>query len=101
MEEFAHVEPIKKMVSMDQRRDADRVWLSIEGMSCPDCAIRVRNGLISLEGVYAADVYLGMALAEVFYDSRKVSTNIIQSAVQRAGNQRGVRFHGVVIATEG
>lgn len=101
MNEDYGIEPIHKTVSMEQRRQADRVWLSVGGMDCSNCAIRVRNGLISLEGVYAADVYLDMALAEVFYDRRKVSTNTLQLAVHSASRLDYHEYHAVVIATEG
>lgn len=101
MHENYEVEPIRKTVFMDQRRSADRLWLSIEGMDCSDCAIRVRNRLISLEGVYAADVYRNMELAEVFYDRHRVSPHTIQQAVHSAGTRDERRYHVVVIATEG
>ncbi len=88
------------MASEKQIRDADRALLSIGGMGCSNCATRVRNGLLSVEGVYGADVYLNMSLAEVYYDSRKVSPDVLKDAVQRAGNDGRHEYHAVVIAAE-
>lgn len=100
MDENCHVAPIQKTASDSQIRGADWVLLSIGGMGCPNCAARVRNGLLSLDGVYAADVYLNMAVAEVFYDGRKLSRDALKEAVQRAGNDGRHEYHAIVIATE-
>ena len=100
MQETCHVEPVEKAVTVQQIRDADRALLSIGGMGCPNCAMRVHNGLIAVDGVYRADVYLNLALAEVYYDSRKLSIDTLLEAVQRAGNDRQHEYHALVIATE-
>ena len=87
-------------MTVQQIRDADRVLLSIGGMGCSNCAMRVRNALSALDGVYRADVYLNIALAEVYYESRKVSITSLQEAVYRAGNESRHEYHALVIATE-
>src|SRR5574341_1083958 len=87
MDENCYVEPIEKnTVSADQLQKADRATLVVWGMGCQNCVTRVRNSLLSLNGVYGVDVYLNMALAEVSYDSKKVSASELVSAVSRAGN---------------
>ena len=87
MEDNCHVEPIyKDTVSEDEIRNADSVLLSVWGMGCPNCAMRVHNSLLSMEGVFGVDVYLTMAMAEVRYDSRKVSSEMLVNAVASAGN---------------
>jgi copper chaperone len=87
MEENCYVEPMyKDAISMEKMQKADRATLFVQGMSCNNCATRVRNGLLSLENVYGVDVYLNMALVEIRYDSEKVSTDHLIAAVSRAGN---------------
>jgi copper chaperone CopZ len=100
MEQNCHVEAIQKTASEKQIRDSDRALLSIGGMGCSSCATRVRNGLLSLEGVFGANIYLNLSLAEVYYDSRKVSTGVLKDAVERAGNDGRHEYHAVVIAVE-
>ena len=86
MEENCYVEPINKTASADQIRKADSALLAVRGMGCENCAARVRNSLLSLDGVYAVDVYLNMAMAEVSFDSKKVSAKMLVEAISRAGN---------------
>jgi len=98
MNQDCRVEPFEKAVTVQQVRDADRVLLSIGGMGCSNCAMRVRNALIASDGVYRADVYLNMGLAEIYYDSRKLSTQALTEAVRRAGNDGHHEYRALVIA---
>lgn len=101
MDENCYVEPIEKnTVSADQLQKADRATLVVWGMGCQNCVTRVRNSLLSLNGVYGVDVYLNMALAEVSYDSKKVSASELVSAVSRAGNDGRHRYCAELIAAE-
>jgi copper chaperone CopZ len=86
MDESCHVEPIIKTASADQIRKADHVLLAVWGMDCENCATRVRNSLLSLDGVYAVQVYPNKALAGISFDHRKVSALMLLEAVSRAGN---------------
>lgn len=100
MEENCHVEPISRTASADQIRNADRALLAVWGMGCQNCAARVRNGLLSLDGVYTANVYLNLALAEVYYDGAHVSTDVLMDAVYYAGNDGRHEYRAQLIAAE-
>jgi copper chaperone len=101
MDENCYVEPIyKNSVSADQLQQAARATLLVRGMGCENCVTRVRNSLLSLDGVYGVDVYLNMALAEVRYDSKKVSADALVNAVSRAGNDGRHEYRAEVIAPE-
>ncbi len=101
MDENCHVEPIyKDAISADELRNADSALLGVWGMGCPNCAMRVRNSLLSVEGVLGADVYLNMALAEVRYDNRKVLPDALVDAVSRAGNDGRHEYRAQLIAGE-
>ncbi len=97
MDENCHVEPINKTASADQMRQADSALLAVWGMGCPNCAMRVRNSLLSLDGVYGADVYLNMAMAEVIYDGRRVTGEALVNAVARAGNDGRHEYRAQII----
>jgi copper chaperone len=87
MDEHCYVEPhYKDMPSMAELQDARQVTLSVSGMGCPNCANRVHNQLISLEGVYGVDVFLSNALAVVIFDKNKISPDRLIAAVTEAGN---------------
>jgi len=86
MDEKWHVEPIKKTVSANQICRADHILLAIWGMGCENCAMRVRNSLLSLDGVHAVQVNLKKALAEISFDHRKVSVIMLLNAVSSTGN---------------
>ena len=81
-----HVEPIQKTALDHVIQNADRILLSISGMGCPNCATRVRNGLLSLDGVHDAEVLLNMRMAEVYFDEKKISAEMLVQAVAGAGN---------------
>lgn len=87
MDENCYVEPIyKNGTSAEDLRYADNVLLAIWGMGCSNCATRIRNSLLSLEGVYRVGVHLNLALAEVRYDSKKISSKSLVEAVSLASD---------------
>ena len=98
MDENCYVEPVYKDATKDQIRDSDCALLAIEGMGCQNCVTRVRNSLLSLNGVYGADVYLNMAMAEVSYDSEKVTAEMLVDAVFQAGNDGRHEYHAEIVA---
>jgi len=100
MNENCYVEPIYKTASSDQIQNADNATLAVWGMGCENCITRVRNSLLSLDGVYGVDVYLNMALAEVSYDSKKISAVELVDAVSRAGNDGRHKYRAELIAAE-
>ena len=101
MDENCYVEPIHKTdASVDQIQKADNATLAVWGMGCENCVTRVRNSLLSLDGVYGVDVYLNMALAEVSYDSKKISAVELVDAVSRAGNDGRHKYRAELIAAE-
>ncbi len=100
MDEECLVEPFEKAVTVQQIRDADRTILSIGGMDCPNCATRIHNSLLAVDGVYRADVYLEFALADVFYDRGMVSAEILQEAVRRASHSSPHNYYALVIVAD-
>jgi len=101
MDENCYIEPIyKNNASADQILKADQATLAIWGMGCENCATRVRNSLLSLEGVYGVDVYLNMAVAEVLYDREKISPTKFAIAVSQAGNDGRHEYRAELIAMQ-
>lgn len=96
------VVPIDKPASTQQLAQAETVFLLVRGMGCPACALRVRNGLLQIEGVAAADVDLGHGLAKVWYDPTLVQPESLAACVPALANDAGHRYtaHLIVIAGE-
>ena len=100
MGENCYVEPMHKNITVDQIRNGENALLRIWGMGCENCVTRVRNSLLSLDGVYRADVYLDLALAEVSYDSKKISADELMDTVSRAGNDGRHNYRAELIEAE-
>jgi copper chaperone CopZ len=77
---------------------ADMALVAISGMGCKNCATRVSNSLLNLEGVYEVQVFLNMAMAEVAFDAQQVSTRMLLDAIERAGNDGRHSYQGRLIS---
>ncbi len=95
--ENCHVEPLEKPVDQAALANATAVYLAVWGMGCPRCAMRVRNGLLSLEHVLFADVFLEKGLAITAYNPEQVSTDDLMIAVAMAGNDGRHNYRARVI----
>jgi len=101
MDDNCHVEPIyKDTISAEKLRNADNALLAVWGMGCENCAMRVRNSLLSVEGVFGVDVYLNMAMAEVRYDGKKVLPETLVTAVADAGNDGRHEYRAQLVSGE-
>lgn len=81
-----HVDPVIKPVDQVALERAEVVYLSVQGMGCPRCAMRVQNGLLQVEGVLLAEVLLDHNLAAVTFDPERVVPAALVQAVADAGN---------------
>lgn len=61
--------------------------LSVGGMSCAACVVRVENALKDLEGVESAAVNFATEKAQVTYDPQKVDLEKFRQAIEEAGYQ--------------
>jgi copper chaperone CopZ len=101
MDENCYVEPVyKNLVPADQLQKADKATLIVSGMGCNNCATRVRNSLLSIDGVYGVDVFLNMAVAEIIYDREIISPREFALAVERAGNDGRHEYRAQLVAME-
>ena len=97
MDENCHVEPLNKIAPENPGPETASALLVIWGMGCPNCATRVQNSLLSLDGVHTAEVYLNMAMAEVLFDGRTVTPQTLVAAVTAAGNDGRHQYRAEVI----
>lgn len=71
----------------EQEKTLEKVTLSVGGMSCAACVVRVENALKELEGVEEAAVNFASEKAQVVYDPRRVNLETFKKAVEEAGYQ--------------
>lgn len=93
-----HVEPLEKPVDEAALETAMAAYLAVGGMGCPRCALRVRNGLLSLDGVLLADVFLEAGIATAAYDPTRVRPKDLVQAVANAGNDGRHHYWAEVMA---
>jgi copper chaperone CopZ len=84
MDETCHVEAIQKIVTVEEQQATALIRLVVHGMGCPNCAARVRNGLLALNGVTEADVE---------FNPNLVAVPALLQAVAQAGNDGRHRYH--------
>ncbi len=92
-----HVEPLEKPLDEQALESAQAAYLAVSGMGCPNCAARVRNGLLSVEGVLLVDVNLEMNIAAAAFDPQRVSPDDLTQAVAAAGNDGRHHYEAKVL----
>ncbi len=92
MDANCHVEPVQKINSLDERKNLATVGLTVWGMGCINCAIRVRNALLALVGVVEADVDHTTGFAFVEYSPSLVSVPSLLQAVAQAGDNNRHKY---------
>ena len=97
--ENCHVEPIEKLVDQSALETAQATFLTVTGMGCPRCATRVRNGLLTLDGVLLAEVQLENGIAAAAYDPERVTPEALTQAVTGAGNDGRHHYRADVLNT--
>jgi copper chaperone CopZ len=67
-------------------------------MGCPNCAIRVRNAILRLDGVSWVDIDLGTGTALVAFDAKVVTAQQFIPAVAAAGNDGRHNYQATLAA---
>jgi len=86
------VEPARTGTEANGRPTTD-VNLFITGMGCSNCALRVQNALLSVQGVTAAQVKLAPPIATVRSLRGEVSSEQLIAAVRKAGQGSTREYH--------
>ncbi|OGO15904.1 MAG: hypothetical protein A2Z14_15025 [Chloroflexi bacterium RBG_16_48_8] len=87
-----HVEPISKDATDAELAQITYVILAVSGMGCPNCSARVRNSLLSLNGVVDAKVNHASGSAAVLYNPTMTRIENVIQAVAQAGNDGRHRY---------
>lgn len=98
--ENCHVEPILKRATPLEQAQLTDGHLLIGGMGCPNCAARVRNSLLKLDGVVEAVIDHTTGLGLVSYNPTLVSGEDLVGAVQAAGSDGHHHYAGRLVEVE-
>ena len=99
MDASCHVEPIQKMSTADEQKNVELALLSVSGMGCINCANRVRNSLLSLNGVIDAYVDHTAGIAQVSFKPNIETIDNLISAVTNAGGDGRHAYEARLLAT--
>ncbi len=85
MDKECHVDAIHKAPSVEERRQQATAVLAVQGMGCPNCAQRVRNGVLQVYGVLSVEIDLESGRAAVVYNPGLATPADLRQAVAAAG----------------
>ncbi len=91
-----HVEMFHKPFDETDVSAVSKANLLVSGMGCHNCAIRVRNALLQLNGVHWVDVELESGSAQVAYDATKISPDQFAPAVAMADPQGRHHYQAII-----
>lgn len=94
-----HVEPLEKPLDQAALSTAQAAILTVSGMGCPRCAMRVRNGLLGLDGVLLVNVILEMGIAAVAFVPEETTQASLVKAVAGAGNDGRHHYEAHLLQT--
>lgn len=97
-QENCQVEALEKPVDEAIPAKTTAIYLAVRGLGCPRCALRVRNGLLSLDGVLRAVVFLKQGIAAAAYDPTRVSSDDLVMAVAAAGERSHHHYEATVLS---
>ncbi|MDW7652324.1 MAG: copper ion binding protein [Bacillota bacterium] len=64
---------------------SEKLSLSVAGMSCNHCKMKIEKALKTLDGVEDASVNLEKGTADISYDAGKVSEDDLRAVIGDAG----------------
>lgn len=85
MEDPCDIKPFKKTSVFEEYQKSQITILSISGLNCPNCALRVRNALLKTYGVTTALIDHESGLGEITYNPDIVQPQNLVSAIVLAG----------------
>ena len=83
---YCHVATIQKPAEGAALLNSAVAVLRVSGMGCGNCATRIRNSLLELDGVLAARVDLATGLVRVNFASERTQLQRMLDAVADAAN---------------
>jgi copper chaperone CopZ len=90
------VEPVVKPWDPKRFPETMVAYLDVTGMGCGDCEMRVRNGLLNLNGVLLANVRQNDGSFTAIYDPEQVRASDRIQAIENAAGEDGRRFWAVL-----
>lgn len=97
MLDTCQVDPIYKTPTVEEQQTLTTALLAVWGMDCPNCVVRVRNGLLARYGVVDVDIALELGTAEVLFNPKLMTVPALVSTIGRAGDDLEHHYFAVLI----
>jgi copper chaperone CopZ len=98
--DHCHVMPIEKHVALSGNEKLETIFMRISGMGCPNCALRVRNGLLGVSGVIGAEVDHITGTARVTIDGAYMNILSLVDAVAQAGDEQRHTYRAALVISK-
>ncbi len=86
MDEDCLVEPVQKIGSDEERQKVELALLTVWGMRCSNCAARIRNSLLALNGVVNVCIDHTFGVAGVVFNPELATMKMLIGTVADAGS---------------
>ena len=97
MDDPCDIKAFHKTVVDEENRTTQVTYLTISGLNCPNCAIRVSNALLNTFGVVGAIIDHNAGLGEVTYNPDLVDPASLTDIVSKAGGDGIHSYHAKIL----
>jgi len=98
MDDPCNVKPFKKISVLEEFQKSKTIILSISGLNCPNCALRVKNALLRTYGVTVALIDHESGLGEITYNPDIVHPQTLVGAISLAASDGIHQYDAKVLA---
>ncbi|PKN98425.1 MAG: hypothetical protein CVU42_11990 [Chloroflexi bacterium HGW-Chloroflexi-4] len=92
-----NVEPIIQTPSEEEKNLVKFLYLVTSGLNCPNCAMRVRNALISTSGIIDVKIDYFDGMTEVTYIPSFIEPSTVPDLISKAGNGAHHQYSAQII----
>lgn len=86
MNDTCKIEPLERTPSELEKNSVKFIYLVTSGLNCPNCAMRVKNALITLYGIIDVKIDYFDGMTEVAYNPSLIEPSTIPELISKAGN---------------
>lgn len=101
MLDTCQVDPIQKTPTAEEQQVLTTALLAVWGLDCPNCVVRVRNGLLARYGVVDVDIAFELGTAEVLFNPNLTNIPALISTVGQAGGDWEHQYFAVLLGGPG
>jgi copper chaperone CopZ len=97
MNDSCKIEPIDRIPSEEEKNSVKFIYLVTFGLNCPNCAMRVRNALISTSGIIDVKIDYFDGMTEVAYNPSLIERSTVPELISNAGDGGHHKYSAQII----